>query len=199
MDNLAFHTVRLQQLAFEEIPTGPSIQQNTELHEARRKIAILAKDVANMLHWMPSSVRDDVAKAQREGAFVWFPDDAARQVISEAKALDQFVMDTFQLLMSTISVLAAESGLDEARSAQKLMWLASVYLPLTMVTGIFGMNIREVNDSLLPWWACLLALVAMVGFTGTILFVFDKMADRRRGNKGYSIEVRKLSLSSLSP
>jgi Mg2+ and Co2+ transporter CorA len=41
--------------------------------------------------------------------------------------------------------------------------LAFLYVPLSFVTGIFGMNVREIDGSPLPIWVC----VAALAVTGT--------------------------------
>jgi Mg2+ and Co2+ transporter CorA len=47
----------------------------------------------------------------------------------------------------------------QAETATMLTLLAAVYLPLQLVTGIFGMNIAEINDGVPAWRACVIALV----------------------------------------
>lgn len=50
--------------------------------------------------------------------------------------------------------------------------LAVIYLPLQLITGIFGMNIKEITgDGSLRWWACLAAWV-----TGRVLTFLVYMA-----------------------
>jgi Mg2+ and Co2+ transporter CorA len=39
----------------------------------------------------------------------------------------------------------------QAEIATMLTLLAAVYLPLQLVTGIFGMNIAEINDGVPAW------------------------------------------------
>jgi len=46
----------------------------------------------------------------------------------------------------------------QAERATMLTLLAAVYLPLQLVTGIFGMNIAEINDGVPAWRACVVAL-----------------------------------------
>lgn len=47
----------------------------------------------------------------------------------------------------------------QAQRATLLTILAAVYLPLTLVTGIFGMNIKEINGGAPLFWACIVALI----------------------------------------
>jgi Mg2+ and Co2+ transporter CorA len=53
-----------------------------------------------------------------------------------------------------------------------LTWLAAVYVPLSFVTGIFGMNLRELNDSTLPVWVCLEVLGVVLLVTAAMVVVY---------------------------
>lgn len=84
------------------------------------------------------------------------------QMRYDAAVLDGFLTDSLSLLVASIM-------LRDSDRAGMLMWLASVFLPLTFVTGIFGMNVQELNDTGRPVWLCfevlgvvLLVVAAMV-------------------------------------
>jgi Mg2+ and Co2+ transporter CorA len=53
-----------------------------------------------------------------------------------------------------------------------LTWLAAVYVPLSFVTGIFGMNLRELNDSVLPVWICLEVLGVVLLVTAALVIAY---------------------------
>ena len=54
----------------------------------------------------------------------------------------------------------------QAARTTLLTTLAVIYLPLQLITGIFGMNIKEITGDGIPkWWACLAALGAGGGLT----------------------------------
>jgi hypothetical protein len=61
-------------------------------------------------------------------------------------------MDTFQLLMSTINTLDAQTSLEQAARGSRLTWLAFIYAPLSFVTGMYGMNVKEINGSPVSAW-----------------------------------------------
>jgi Mg2+ and Co2+ transporter CorA len=58
----------------------------------------------------------------------------------------------------------------QAQRASLLTILAVIYLPLTLVTGIFGMNLEEINDGAPRFWACILGLVFVGGGTAASFF-----------------------------
>lgn len=54
----------------------------------------------------------------------------------------------------------------QGRRATLLTLLAAFYLPLTLVTGIFGMNIKEFDgDNAPPFRLCFQALFAVIAVT----------------------------------
>jgi Mg2+ and Co2+ transporter CorA len=58
----------------------------------------------------------------------------------------------------------------QAQRATLLTILAVIYLPLTFVTAIFGMNIKEINDSGPRFWVCIVGLLVIGGVTAASFF-----------------------------
>ncbi len=48
---------------------------------------------------------------------------------------------TYQVLTSTMSIIESEKAIQEAEEVSKLTNLAFFFIPLTLVTGVFGMNL----------------------------------------------------------
>lgn len=82
------------------------------------------------------------------------------------EALAKTVNEEIQLFIASVSirdseVMLADSKIMKQQAARTtlLTTLAVIYLPLQLVTGIFGMNIKEITGDGIPrWWACLAAL-----------------------------------------
>lgn len=53
----------------------------------------------------------------------------------------------------------------QAQRVTLLTILTTIYLPLTLVTGLFGMNIKEITDLTPPAWACVPAIAGLGGLT----------------------------------
>jgi hypothetical protein len=74
--------------------------------------------------------------------------------------------EEIQLFIGSVSsrdseVMLADSQImkQQANRTTLLTYLAVIYLPLQLITGIFGMNIKEITgDASLRWWACFIAL-----------------------------------------
>lgn len=74
----------------------------------------------------------------------------------------------------------------QAKRATLLTILAVIYLPLTLVTGIFGMNVKQINDATPELWACVIGLVIIAGVTAAGYFGYwywRKYRDRRELEK----------------
>lgn len=92
------------------------------------------------------------------------PDDVGHEIhtISEfgfpelrnkCASIKQDINDTTTLLIGAIGILDARDSRIQARRSTALTALAAVYLPLSLTTGIFGMNIWEINAGIPKWWA----------------------------------------------
>ena len=86
--------------------------------------------------------------------------------------LEKFLMDSFTLLISSISVMEAGSIEDQAQQGQMTIRLAFLYVPFSFVTDIFGMNIREINGSPLLMWVPVAAFLVVSACTLGILFLW---------------------------
>jgi Mg2+ and Co2+ transporter CorA len=91
------------------------------------------------------------------------------QVAEDIEKLDKELNDEIHLIIGAVTVQDSDANKTQTERATLLTLLAAVYLPLTLVTGIFGMNIKDINDGNPSWRACgeVLAVVAVC----TIIFV----------------------------
>lgn len=101
------------------------------------------------------------------------PEQQYTNMFADAQKLEGFLMETFQLLMSTITVLDAQAGIEHAKRSARLTQLATIYVLLSFVTGIFGMNVKEINGSALPLWVSAVALVVVAVLTALILGIMN--------------------------
>jgi Mg2+ and Co2+ transporter CorA len=58
----------------------------------------------------------------------------------------------------------------QAQRATLLTVLAVIYLPLTLVTGIFGMNIKPIDSATTELWVCFIGLATIVSITAAGFF-----------------------------
>ena len=142
----------VQRIAFVEIRM-PSIHLNDELHNHRRDLADLRAEVTKTIKYVPGSVR------QPPLIRTTFSDEPLLDILEGANTTERLLIDTFQLLMSSISILDSQKSIEQNQRGQRLTQLAFIYIPLSFVTGVFGMNVKEINGSPLSIWVAVVALV----------------------------------------
>jgi protein-S-isoprenylcysteine O-methyltransferase Ste14 len=111
-------------------------------------------------------------------------------VLEQANVLEKFLMDSFTLLMSSISVMEAGSIKEQAQQGQMITRLAFLYVPLSFVTGIFSMNVKEINGSPLPMWVPVAAFLVVSACTLGILFLWRwKQTSRYAAYSDYDLQI----------
>ena len=76
--------------------------------------------------------------------------------------LQSLLLETFDILVSTLAVQESQTSVTQAKESLKqteqsilLTRLAALYLPVSAATGIFGMNLKDINGSNPQFWAFL--------------------------------------------
>ena len=125
-----------------------------QLHDSRRAVARL-RSIATNVHGRAEGRRrkDDLQRL-------------TTSALNECANLRILIDETIQLVMGTITIKEAQTSRINSERATVLTFLACIYLPLSLVTGIFGMNIKEINGGAPSWWSCVIAL-AVIAF-GTL-------------------------------
>ena len=162
---------QIKHIGFEDI-RRPNIQITDSLHYCRHNLDQLRTEVAYAKSWIQAVVHEELLEVQKSmdpDAHVRLPGALLQATFDEAETTEKFLMDTYQLLMSSISVLDSQTSIDQARRAQTLTQLALIYVPFSFVTSIFGMNVKEINGSSLSVWVCVPVLAITFVLTA-ILF-----------------------------
>jgi Mg2+ and Co2+ transporter CorA len=117
-------------------------------------------------------------------------DDRLRDIIAAMNDEIQIVIGSVQLedskamrKQADLTMRLTESTMQQTKTAMRqtkwtiaLALLAALYLPMTLVTGIYGMDIKEISeDKGRPWWwvvvTWVLTMVITVGIFGQYAFV----------------------------
>jgi hypothetical protein len=135
---------------------GPSVDDFARLKGSRKYAENICRDLKNWLAEVepllePNKYRDDARSL-----------NDLKDLLTQVSGLKQETTDTFQLLIGAIAIrdseiqkqLARESRI-QARRSTALTALAAIYLPLSLTTGIFGMNISEISQGAPKYWAVL--------------------------------------------
>jgi hypothetical protein len=104
-----------------------------------------------------------------------------------AKALMPLLNEHLQLIMTTMSIEQTNMALADAKVSKKnnerstvFAGLATLYLPLSLTTGFFGMNLHDMTNTSpqMRWWA--FTIVAIVLTTLSMLIVWFFLSRKRR-------------------
>lgn len=191
--NLHAVDAEIKHISFNEL-RKPDMSTNAKLLNLREVLTDLVAVAKETSLFVPTQVKQfyneiyQIAAACDHLDFRT-PVEKLQRIQEDAADLQRFLMDSFQLLMSSISVIETQNGLEQnmisteqAARGAKLTQLAFIYVPLSFVTSIFGMNIKEVNDSPLSVWVCFVALVIVAVATALVFGGYEakKVYEARR-------------------
>jgi CorA-like Mg2+ transporter protein len=161
--NLRFLQAEIKRISFDDI-LQPTTHTNEELHYNRRDLVLLHDGVIETLSYIPKGVvewyeTNIVAVAADQDIFISTPSKTLDRILVDEEKLSKFLMDSFQLLLSTLSTRDSQTSLEQATRGQRLTQLAFIYVPLSFITGIYGMNLKEINGSPLSVWVMVVSAV----------------------------------------
>jgi Mg2+ and Co2+ transporter CorA len=104
------------------------------------------------------------------------------EIAEDIDKLDKELNDEIHLIIGAVTVQDSDANKQQTERATLLTLLAAVYLPLTLVTGIFGMNIREIDQSKTSWRVSgeVLAIVAACTIVFVVAYRFWRRWRRER-------------------
>jgi len=142
--NLSVLSERIKKASFRNI-RSPRTKTISDLHDMREELDVFQRRVNEAIRFAPEGLK---ANLNREGMDTYFSRDASWRGVTqsapespitilekrseEAATLHAFLMDSFNMLLSSLSI-------KDSRRANLVTWLAFVYAILSFVTGIFGM------------------------------------------------------------
>jgi Mg2+ and Co2+ transporter CorA len=235
-ENLHYLQAEIKRISFKEL-RRPNIKLNDILLDRREQLAVLREEVVAAKETM----FDDIVTYLQDFSVRRYPILFTDILLQESERLERFLMDTFQLLVSTVSVHSAARAAERAQQIReedeqrrisaeerakrqrakdaqrkefaaqqaqgdrdrakrearlsleqtargtRLAWAAGIFLPLNLVTGIYGMNIKEINGGAPKWWA-------VCGTAGALLFIstFCFILFRRFERKKLDLEREKI-------
>jgi Mg2+ and Co2+ transporter CorA len=183
----------IKDISFQEL-RNPDMRTNAKLLTLREVLYELATETAETSKCVPDHVKQfymdfiqrgkgvrlvnskfgDQSRVERLAA-VNSPIERLAAINEQASDLQRFLMDSFQLLMSSVSLAETQNAAKQAKLSMeqavrtaKLTQLAFIYIPLTFVTSVFGMNLRELSDPVPPVWVCAVTLVVVAAATAAI-------------------------------
>lgn len=102
--------------------------------------------------------------------------DKLAETLDEAREIKQDLDESSIYLRSAIEMIRMKAGLEESRRSiemaelsieeskrvKLLTMLAFIFIPLSLSTSVFGMNIQQINQTGPSWWIVVVTAMAMV-------------------------------------
>ena len=149
-----------------ERPTRESFQQ---LHQIKRDLLRIRKATWPLREMVGALTRTDSALV-REGTRVWLRDvyDHAVQIIDIVETFREMTQELVDLYLSSVS-----NRMNEIMKV--LTVIATIFMPLTFIVGVYGMNFSHMPE--LGWrWGYALVWAVILAVAGSMVWMF-----RRRG------------------
>jgi Mg2+ and Co2+ transporter CorA len=176
--NFRYLDTEIKRLSFNDI-RHPNLEINSILHDRREDLEQLKNSIIDTKKYTFGNISEYFKELPHHQNKIYTNNRTAienlEMILDEATKLDKFLMDTFQLLMSSISVEQAQRG-------TLLTQLAFIYVPLSFVASIFGMNAKEINGSLPSIWICIVVM-AIVLICTIVIFSSIKACTRQKQRK----------------
>jgi Mg2+ and Co2+ transporter CorA len=188
--NLRHLDQQIKHISFNEL-REPNIGVNSRLHDYREDLFYLRDHVSRAKDGLPKDLDSwfsTFTTRQLDYLTDFMPGKTFARLLDDAEALSQFLMDSFQLLISSVSTQDAQTSLEQGKRGARLTQLAFIYVPLSFVTGIFGMNMKELNGSTLRLWVSVATLAVVIACTVGIFWAL-KLREKRRYRKGKMTSV----------
>ena len=161
---------KIEDISFYQI-RRPQLEVNDALHELRRELSSMRRAVTETLRYVPKQVEDFFEELREQNPNINMrltPIELHAAFLLRADQLHNFFMETLQLFMNTIiirdsqySMAQAKESLERTRQSVLLTGLAALYLPLSLATSVFGMNLREMTGVGPQVWVFVVTVVTM--------------------------------------
>ena len=170
----------IKRISFDDL-LQPTTHTNEELHHNRRDLVLLRYGVTETLNYIPNDIVQWYESINNANTGIWLrtPSDTLNRILEDEGKLSQFLMDSFQLLLSTLSTRDSQTSLEQGTRGQRLTQLAFIYVPLSFVTGIYGMNLKELNGSPLSIWVMVVSTVIVIGCTLCIFWLLKSIEGQK--------------------
>ena len=189
ISNLNYLTSEIHRISFVEV-RNPSLKINNALHDRRENLASMKTSLTETIKYMPTTAVEYFRKHTyflNNAAIRWnsvTPIESHQRTLDAVVQLDHVLMETFQLLMSSISLRDTQLSIEQSQRATRLTQLAIIYVPLSFVTGLFGMNVQQINATGLPIWVCFVTLAIIIVLSAGIFWFLHARGKKKKKEEG---------------
>lgn len=198
--NLRYLTNDINQISFEALRNlTPEISHineiNDRLHDRREDLARLKSGLQETIFYVPEAIAQYFKQHSYYAHPTYFvrPDTPIERLsikLDEAKELDALLNETFKLFMSSIAIQDSKVSIEQAKVSNeqaqrttRITQLAFIYVPLSFVTSVFSMNVKELNGTGQRLWAPILLLVVTILITLAVFWALSRFGRWRTKQK----------------
>jgi hypothetical protein len=84
-----------------------------------------------------------------------------KRLLERARNAEQHIRDTIQLNVGNLSLQESRKSLQQADTIGRVSILAFIFLPLSLVTSFFGMNVQQLTGAGATWQAIAISALAL--------------------------------------
>lgn len=175
--NMKYLDAEVKRVSFDHV-NKPTASSGKELHGLRQDLDFLKTEIRRTLRYVPPPLETHFANGRDAWGDIGgvpgsskprlTPLEYLRGILDDADGLENFLTNSLHILLASIAQRDSER-------ADMLTRLAAVYIPLSFVTGVFGMNLRELNGSSLPIWVCFEVLAVVLILTIVLVQISEKL------------------------
>jgi magnesium transporter len=149
----------------DDVLDGPGSETLEEIHGARRLLLLLHRTQWQQRDAIGALARDpDLPFADHTRLYLRDAHDHASQILDAIEAYREFSIGLMDLYLSS-----ANHRMNEAMHT--LTVVATIFIPLTFIVGVYGMNFRYMPE--LEWrWGYPAVWAVMIACSGALLFWF---------------------------
>lgn len=151
----------------EELVENPTTETLRAIHHLKRELIILRKSIWPLRELISTLERDE-SSLVKETTLPYLRDvyDHTIQVIDTIETFRDLLSGMLDIYLSSIS-----NRMNEVMKV--LTIIATIFIPLTLVAGIYGMNFKYMPE--LEWqWAYPLVILVMIGISFFMLIYFRR-------------------------
>ncbi|MFC1551996.1 magnesium/cobalt transporter CorA [Candidatus Latescibacterota bacterium] len=149
----------------EELVTKPTSTTLQSIHDLKRETLYLRKSISPIREVIRSLERGESAIIQ-DSSQIYFRDlyDHTIQIIETVETLRDMISGMLDIYLSSIS-----NRMNEVMKT--LTIFAAIFIPLTFIAGIYGMNFEHMPELTLRWaYPTLLSLMFIIGISLLVYF-----------------------------
>lgn len=161
LETVGEHTERLE----EKVLLDPDERTMKELHHLKRELMVVRRAIWPLREMLGSLHRiENPLFTERTRVFMRDIYDNAVQVIEAVESLRDVVSGLVDLYLSTVGYRTNEV-------MKVLTIMASIFIPLTFLAGIYGMNFQHMPELAWPWaYPTLLGFMVLMGVGMLVYF-----------------------------